>query len=50
METQTRFSRHNKFISADNIIAILPSRQMTLYILLSRRRIANVELQFVFRR
>ena len=23
METQTRLSRHNKFISADNIIAIL---------------------------
>ena len=24
METQTRLSRHNKFISAENIIAILP--------------------------
>ena len=27
-----------------------PSRQMTIYMLLSRRRVANVELQFVFKK
>ena len=27
-----------------------PSHQMTIYMLLSSRRVANVELQFVFRR
>ena len=34
METQTRLSRHNKFISAENIITILS--------------VSNVELQFVY--
>ena len=44
METQTRLSRHNKFISAENIV------DMTLLHALSCRRDANEELQFVFRR
>ena len=48
METQTRLSRHNKFISAENITILLVSSDD--YMLLSRRRVANVELQFVFRR
>ena len=37
METQTRLSRHNKFISAENIV-YSPSRQMPIYMLLSRLR------------
>ena len=48
METQTRLSRHNKFISAENIITILSVSSDDM--LLSHRRVANVELQFVFRR
>ena len=48
METQTQLSRHNKFISAENIITILSvSSDDYLH---AHRRVANVELQFVFRR
>ena len=43
METQTRLSRHNKSISAENITIL------SVYMPLSCRRVANVELQFVFR-
>ena len=50
METQTRLSRHNKFISAENITILSVSSDDSFYMLLSRRRVANVELQFVFRR
>ena len=32
METQTRLSRHNKFISAKNIIAILSISYIYIYI------------------
>ena len=46
METQTRLSRHNKFILAGNIIAILSVSSDDM--LLSCRKVANVELQFVF--
>ena len=50
METQTRLSRHNKFISAENIIAIFSVSSDDSLHVLSCRRVANVELQFVFRR
>ena len=50
METQTRLSRHNKFISAENIIAIFSVSSDDSLHALSRRRLANVKLQFVFRR
>ena len=50
METQTRLSRHNKFISAENIIAIFSVSSDNSLHAPSCRRVANVELQFVFRR
>ena len=50
MKTQTRLSRHNKFISAENIIAIFSVSSDDFLHALSWRRVANVELQFVFRR
>ena len=50
METQTRLSRHNKFISAENIIAIFSVSSDDSLHALSSRKAANVELQFVFRR
>ena len=50
METQTWLSRHNKFISAENIIAIFSALSDDSLHALSYRRVANVELQFVFRR
>ena len=50
METQTRLSRHNKFISAENIVAIFSvSSDDSLHALYCPRD-ANEELQFVFRR
>ena len=42
METQTRLSRHNKFISVENIVGIFSVSSDDSY--------ANEELQFVFRR
>ena len=50
MESQTRLSRHNKFIAVENIIAILSVSSDDSLHTLSCRRVANVELQFVFRR
>ena len=50
METQTRLSRHNKFISAENMITIFFISSDDSLHALSCRREANVELQFVFRR
>ena len=51
METQTRLSRHNKFISAENIVGIFSvSSDDSFYSVLSQRYDANEELQFVFRR
>ena len=50
METETRLSRDNKFISAENIIAILSVSSDDFLNALSSPRVANVELQFVFRR
>ena len=50
MDTQTRLSRHNKFISAENIIAIFSVSSDDSLCALSCRREANVELQFIFRR
>ena len=50
MEIQTRLSRHNKFISAENIIAIFSVSSDDSLHAPSCRRVANVELQFVFRR
>ena len=47
MEIQTQLSRHNKFISAENIT--IPSVSSDDYMLLSRRREANMKLLFVFR-
>ena len=51
METQTRLSRHNKFISAENIVGIfsVSSDDFFLHALYCPRD-ANEELQFVFRR
>ena len=49
MEIQTRLRRHNKFISAENI-TIHSASSDEVYMLLSSRRVANVELEFVFRR
>ena len=46
METQTRLSHHNKFISAENIV-YSPSRQMTLLHALSCSRDANEELIYI---
>ena len=44
METQTRLSRHNKFISAENIIAIFSiSSDDSFTCSLSVRRVVNVE-------
>ena len=48
METQTQVVIINLF--RRRILLYSPSSQMTIYMLLSRRRVANVELQFVFRR
>ena len=50
METQTQLSRHNKFISAENIIAIFSISSADTLHALSCRKVANVGLQFVFRR
>ena len=50
METQTRLSRHNKFISVENIIVIFSVSSDDSLHVHSFRRVANVELQFVFRR
>ena len=50
METQTRLSGHNKFISAENITILSDSSDDYIYMLLFRCRVSNVELQFVFRR
>ena len=52
METQTRLSRHNKFISAENIVGIfsVSSDDSFTCSVLSQRCDANEELQFVFRR
>ena len=50
METQTRLSRHNKLILAENIIAIFSVSSDDSLHASSYRRVANVELQFVFRR
>ena len=50
MQTQTRLSRHNKFISAENIIATFSVSSDDSLHALSCRRVANVELQFLFRR
>ena len=50
MEPQTRLSRHNKFISAENIIGIFSVSSDDSLHAPSRRKVANVELQFVFRR
>ena len=50
METQTRLSRHNKFISVENIIAIFSVSSDDSLHDLSCCREVNVELQFVFRR
>ena len=50
METQTRLSRHNKFISAENIVGIFSvSSDDSLHALYCPRD-AKEELQFVFRR
>ena len=48
METQTWLSRHKRFILAENftILSVLSDD----YMLLSSHSVANVELQFVFRR
>ena len=48
METQARLSRHDKFISVENITILSDSSDDYLHAF--RRRVANVELQFVFRR
>ena len=50
METQTRLSRQNKFISAENIIAILSVSSVDSLHAPSSRKVANVEFQFLFRR
>ena len=52
METQTRLSRHNKFISAENIVGIfsVSSDDSFTCSVLSQRYDANEELEFVFRR
>ena len=52
METQTRLSRHNKFISAENIVGIFSVSLDDSFTcsVLSQRYDANEELQFVFRR
>ena len=50
METQNRLSRHNKLISVENITIFSVSSDDYLHASLSRRRVANVELQFIFRR
>ena len=50
METKTRLSRHHKFISAENIIAIFSVSSDDSLHTLSGRRVANVALQFVFGR
>ena len=47
METQTRLSRHNKFISAENIIGIFSVSSDDSLHTPSCRRVANVELQFI---
>ena len=48
METKTRLSRHNKFISVENIITILSvSSDDSLHASLPSK-VANEELQFVF--
>ena len=44
METQTRLSRHNKFISAENIIAIFSISLDDSLHAPSWLRVANVEL------
>ena len=50
METQTGLSRHNKFISVENIIVIFSvSSDYSLHAP-SCRRVANEELQFLIRR
>ena len=43
MEIQTRLSRHNKFISAENIIAIFSVSSDDALHALSCLRVANVE-------
>ena len=50
MEPQTRLSRHIKFNLAENIIAIFSVSSDDSLHALSCRRVANVDLQFVFRR
>ena len=54
MEIQTRLSRHNKFISVENITILSVSSDDYLHASLQawiqQIVLANVELQFVFRR
>ena len=52
METKTRLSCHNKFISAENIVGIfsVSSDDSFTCSVLSQRCDVNEELQFVFRR
>ena len=50
METQTQLSRHNKFISVENITTLSISSDDHFSCFSRSRRAANVELQFVFRR